>query len=526
MTEPPAADRHLRTLRQRIARKQFDDALLAARKYAERQPGNPNAHYYQGYCLMRLRKPWQAEAPLLKALAIDAHHAESLSLLGRCLVGQGRFQEALQTAKRSEQLESRNPEVWDAIGVVYGQLNEYAEAVRVFRRLRELRPDSARNLFNLAGMLNFCHETEEAEAVHLQALRMAPTQFLGYWNLSQMKKQTREDNHLALLRTQLQRHGEHPEGGIHLNLALAKELEDIGEYAESFAHLQAGMGRKRRQLKYSLEQDRRLLASIRDVFSPAFCQTEVAGSDNEEPIFILGMPRTGTTLLEQILGAHSEVFAAGELRNFFAAWVAQSRPRIERLTPLSAMAFGAQLDFARLGDDYVASTRPRTGHSRRFIDKMPNNFLYLGAIARALPKAKILHMTREPMDTCYANYKQLFGRGACPYSYTQEEMAGYYLLYRGLMTHWETCFPGRLCTVSYERLVADTAAETRRVLEFLELDWQPRCLQYHRLKQAVGTASTAQVRQPVYASSVRKWRRYEQQLQAMHTILIDAGIDC
>ncbi len=524
MTEPVAAERHLRALRQRIANKQFDAALVSARKYAERQPGNPNAHYYEGYCLMRLRKRWQAEAPLRRALAIDGRHAESLSLLGRCLVGQGRHREALETAKRSEELESRNPEVWDAIGVAYGELNEYADAVRAFRRVRELRPDSARNLFNLAGMLNFCHETEEAEAVHLQALRMAPTQFHGYWSLSQMRRQTRKDNHLSLLRDQLQCHGEHPEGGIHLNLALAKELEDIGEYAESFAHLQAGMVRKRRQLKYGLEQDRRLLACIRDVFSPAFCQTQAAGSDSEEPIFILGMPRTGTTLLEQILGAHSEVFAAGELRNFFAAWVAQARPRVERLTPLSAMAFGAQLDFARLGDDYVASTRPRTGREKRFIDKMPNNFLYLGAIARALPKAKILHMTRQPMDTCYANYKQLFGRTACPHSYTQEEMAGYYLLYRELMAHWETCFPNRLCTVSYERLVADAGAETRRALAFLGLDWQPQCLEYRRFRQAVGTASTAQVREPVYATSVGKWRCYEEQLAPMREILTATGI--
>ncbi len=516
----------MREMGRHIRAKRFDAALVTARALAELQPNNPAAHYWHGYCLMRLRKRWSAEAPLRQALSINDRHAESLSLLGRSLVGQGRFQEALQTAKQSEQLDSRNPEVWDSIGVVYGELNEYAEAARAFRRVRELRPDSARNLFNLAGMLNYCHETEEAEAVHLQALEVAPTQFLGYWTLSQFKTQTREDNHLPLLRAQLQRYGEHPEGGIHLNLALAKELEDIGEYAESFDHLQAGMQRKRRQLKYSLAQDQRLLARIREVFSRDFCQTEAAGSESEEPIFILGMPRTGTTLLEQILGAHSEVFAAGELRNFFAAWVSQARSRIERLTPLSVTAFGTELDFAKLGDDYVASTRPRTGREKRFIDKMPNNFLYLGAIARALPKAKILHMTREPMDTCYANYKQLFGRSACPYSYTQEEMADYYLLYEELMAHWEACFPSRLCTVSYERLVADTAAETRRVLAFLGLDWQPQCLEYHRLKQAVGTASTAQVRQPVYTSSVQKWRRYETQLQPMRAILREAGVDC
>ncbi|KAA1194330.1 tetratricopeptide repeat protein [Pseudohalioglobus sediminis] len=520
-----SAERHLRQLQQRVKLKQFDAALLSARKYAAAEPGNPAAHYWEGYCLMRLRKPQQAETPLRKALAIDAQHAESLSLLGRCLIGQGRHRDALETARQAETLASDNAEVWDAIGVVYGQLHEYQEAVRMFRRVRELRPDSARNLFNLAGMLNFCHEIAESEAVYREALRLEPTRFLSYWSLSQMKKQTAADNNIALLRAQLQRYASHPDGGLHLNLALAKELEDLGEYAQSFEYLQAGMANKRRRLKYDLEQDRRLFTTLQDTFSPAFCQRETAASDNGEPIFILGMPRTGTTLLEQIVGAHTEVFAAGELQNFFAAWVAQARSQLERVTPLATMACGAQLDFARLGDDYVASTRPRTGHSMRFIDKMPNNFLYLGAIALALPQAKILHMTRHPMDTCYSNYKQLFGRNACPYSYTQEEMAGYYLLYRDLMAHWESCFPGRICRVSYEQLVSDTENEARRVMDFLELDWQEDCLQYHRLKQAVGTASTAQVRQPVYTSSVQKWRCYEQQLQPMRDVLVAAGVE-
>jgi Tfp pilus assembly protein PilF len=511
--------RHLRKLKQRLDVKQFDAALLSANSYARAEPGNPMAHYWVGYCYMRLRQPAEAEEPLRRALSINGSHPESLSLLGRCLIGQGRHREALETARNAEALQSDNPEVWDAIGVVYGQLNEYADAARVFRRIQRLRPENSRNLFNLASMLNYCHETEEAEKIYRRALELYPTRFLNYWSLSQMKKQTIDDNNIDWLRARLARYAREPDAPLHINLALAKELEDIGDYASSFSHLEAGMNCKRARLEYMPEQDQRLFATIQRTFNREFCQREHTAADNAEAIFIVGMPRTGTTLLEQIIAAHSEVFAAGELQHFFAAWMSQARPQLPRISPEAAMAFGTSLDFRRLGEDYIASTRPRTGRTARFIDKMPNNFLYLGAIATALPRAKIIHMTRDPMDTCYANYKQLFGRSACPYSYTQVELAEYYRLYRNLMDHWEDCFPGRIYAISYEELVEDTETTAREVLARLELDWQPRCLEFHTLKQAVGTASTAQVRQPVYRSSVQKWRHYEAQLAPMREII-------
>ena len=236
------------------------------------------------------------------------------------------------------------------------------------------------------------------------------------------------------------------------------------------------------------------------------------------------MPRTGSTLLEQLIAAHPDVYAAGELHNFFASWIEQLKPSLRDITALDAVAAGGQLDFERLGRDYIQSTRPRTGHTARFIDKLPDNFLYVGAILKALPGARVIHMTRNPMDTCYAVFKQLFARNAHPYSYDQQEMASYYGLYRELMAHWHRCYPGAIFEVSYEALVQDTEKEMERVYDFLGLEWRSEYLEYRKKKQAVGTASTAQVRQPVYSSSLEKWRHYEQQLQPLKQSLVKNGI--
>ena len=284
------------------------------------------------------------------------------------------------------------------------------------------------------------------------------------------------------------------------------------------------MDERRRRIDYRTEDDRRLFDAVKQTFSPAFCQSPSPQEPNDEAIFIVGMPRTGSTLLEQLIAADPDVFAAGELRNFLAAWVQQLKPSMQQVTPIDVMAAGNRLDFARLGRDYIASTRPRTGHTARFIDKLPNNFQYVGAILKALPNARVIHMRRNPMDTCYAVYKQLFARNAHPYSYDQRELARYFILYRDLMDHWQHCFPGAIYDVHYESLVQDTPEVMQGVFDFLGLRWRQDYLEYHKKRQAVGTASTAQVRQPVYRSSVQKWRHYETQLQPLRQALEAAGL--
>jgi hypothetical protein len=247
---------------------------------------------------------------------------------------------------------------------------------------------------------------------------------------------------------------------------------------------------------------------------------------SNEPIFIVGLPRSGTTLVERILGSHSDVFAAGELNHFAAALVSGvlSRTGGRPLPRPELIAGSRELDFAALGADYLERTRPATSHRRRFTDKMPLNYLYCGLIRRALPNARIVHVRRHPMASCYAMFKTLFKDGY-PFSYDLNEIAQYYVGYRRLMDHWRQSMPGAIHDISYERLVRDLEGESRRLLSACGLEWQDSCLEFHRNPTATTTASAAQVRRPLYDSSLAQWRHYEQQLEPLRARLLAAGID-
>lgn len=508
---------HVRTQR-------FDLGLSLADAWRKELPQDANAHYWAGYCQMRSARVRAAEQSLRAGIDCEPKHAECQSLLGRSLFAQGRMKEALAAAEAAERLESQNPEVWDAVGVVYGNLGEYKRALQAFRRVEARRPKSARNLFNLASMLNFCDLPDAAERYYRKALSIQPTKFIAYWSLSQLRQQRLESNHIEWLLACHARFKEIPDARLYLSMALAKEYEDIEDYDQSFDWLKRGNEEKRARIDYDPEKDQRQFARIQAAFDQTLGAGEVLGYETREPIFILGLPRTGTTLLEQMLCGHEHVFAAGELQNFLAEMTRMARERVAGMKLSDLFDVARNLDFRELGKRYLDSTRPRTGELPRFIDKMPNNFLLLGAIARALPQAKILHLRRDPMDSCFSNYKQLFGANACPYSYRLEEMARYFGLYQRLMAHWRRTLPGRIYDVDYEALVSNPEGTLRGVFSHLELEWREQALQFHERSRPVGTASSAQIRRPVYASSVGKWRRYERHLQPLLSALREQSI--
>jgi hypothetical protein len=239
------------------------------------------------------------------------------------------------------------------------------------------------------------------------------------------------------------------------------------------------------------------------------------------------MPRTGTTLVQRILGSHSAVYSAGELSTFGLELTRLARATL-RPPPRSGPDFvagTAQLDFRVLGEAYIEKTKPMRDNSPHFIDKLPFNYLYAGLIHLALPHAKIINLHRHPMDTCYAVYKQLF-KDAYPFSYDLDELGQYYIAYHGLMQHWNEVMPGVMHTLRYEAVVADVEGEARRLLQFCELPWEDQCLRFYEDIQASTTASALQVRQPVYASSISKWHHYERQLEPLRIRLESAGINC
>jgi len=354
-------------------------------------------------------------------------------------------------------------------------------------------------------------------------IALAPADAQAWLNRSELRPQTPERNHLRDLERALAAANAGWSQEVPLRYALAKEYEDLGEYAQSWRHLSEGASLRRRHLQYDPRVDLATVDWIRKAFPPG--APAAGGAASAEPIFIVGMPRSGSTLVDRILGGHSQVYCAGELPDFAAAVVAAAEQRHGRRLPRQELiAASATLDFSAVGEDYLRRTRPRTGHRPHFTDKLPLNYLYCGLIARALPEARIVHVTRGPMATCFGLFKALFDRGY-PFSYDLCELADYYSGYRRLMDHWSAALPGRIIEINYERLVADPEAETRRLLDALGLPWQPRCLDFPENPAPVATASAAQVRRPIYQSAVSLWRNYQRELGPLAERLRAGGIE-
>ena len=408
------------------------------------------------------------------------------------------------------------------IGDLWVLLLDYAAAHACYERALSLAPQEPRYRFNRASVRRFLGDLAGAERDYDEYLKRAPADAQAYLNRSELRPQRAADNHIAQLEEALGKAHGNWQQEVPLRYALAKEYEDLQDWQRSWQNLHAGAQLRRRNLQYDLAADLKAMDQIRAAFAAAPAAT--GGSSSGEPIFILGMPRTGSTLIDRILGGHSQVFSAGELPDFGAAVVAAVQRRQGGALPRTQLINeSATLDFAALGDEYLRRTRPRTGHTPFFTDKLPLNFLYCGLIARALPRARMIHVRRGPLATCYSLYKVLFDRGY-PFSYDLAELADYYAGYRRLMAHWEQVLPGQLVEVEYGEFLAAPEAGARRLCEALGLPWEPEMLGFERNAAPVATASAAQVRRPLYAQSLTLWRHYARELEPLATRLRAAGI--
>ena len=411
-------------------------------------------------------------------------------------------------------------------GSILNKCEDVAGALKIFRQAQQLEPDNASVLFNLATSLRFLGQLEEAEEIINRVIEDCPENQQSVLFRADLKKQTPDSNHIADLEQRIERGANDWKGEMNLCYALAKEAEDVGDYEKSFRALTRGTTVRRRHLEYDINRDVSVLEDIRRHYCDAASCRPDTGFDCDQPIFLVGMPRTGTTLIERILAGHSAVISAGELHDFSSELVKEIH-RVSAGRPVAKedmVAASLQVDFARLGRNYVSAARQAlAGTPPRFVDKLPFNFLYCGLIHRSLPGARIIHVVRNPMDTCYAIYKTLFGQ-AYPFSYDLNELATYYIAYRKLMDHWHTMMPGLILDVAYEELIADTEQQARRLIDHCGLDWEPTCLEFHKSTAASTTASAVQVRQPIYASSIEKWRHYERHLAPLKARLAAAGL--
>ena len=395
----------------------------------------------------------------------------------------------------------------------------FAEAEQAAAAAVDADPANPALRYNLAAARTSAGHLREAEADFDALIAAHPHDYDAYYNRSTLRRQTPDSNHVDELRARLNVPLRNPMGKVSLNYALAKECEDLGRWDESFAALSHGAAARRKLMSYRVEDDVEAMSAIARVFSPECLATAPAADTRPGPIFVLGLPRTGTTLVDRILSAHSAVSSIGEVDDFPLVLSAATHgatgkgDRIER---------AGQIDFEALGQAYEFRARQRTP-SACFVDKTPSNFLYLGLIALALPHARIIHLRRHPLAAGHAILKTLFRMGY-PYSYDQRDLGRYIAAYHGLMAHWRTALPGRFIDLDYETLVSDPNATTRQLIASCGLDWDESCLDFQKhSSSAAATASAAQVREPVHTRSVSLWKHYEARLAPMRESLLASG---
>ena len=445
--------------------------------------------------------------------ALAAHAArradpDLLELIAKRLFGLGELQPALACATDPMVLGTRTVSTLAELGKLLSEHGFPGEALPLLERAQALGLDTP-VLGYLIGLCRvYTGEPDRAEAELLACLRAEPGMPLALWALGKLRLREGGDERVRQLRESIDRRGDgDPEAPL-LYYTLFAELDRRDQLAPAWDALARGMALRRRQTRYDAAADAALFDYLEKLHVPA---ATGEGAGGPRPVFIVGMPRSGTTLLERMLGNHFDIADAGELNDL----VRQLRYLCDQAGPPKldlALAQRAEgVDFAELGRRYLAHTQWRAQGKAVYTDKMPPNFLNVSYIVRALPQARILHMVRGPMDTCFSNLKEWFA-GAYPHSYQQEEMAEHFLRYRRLMAHWRTQYPDRILDVRYDELVTDSEAVLREVLAFCGLPWQEGLAAIEKRSGTVATASAAQVREPIHQRFLDQWRRYADHL--------------
>jgi tetratricopeptide (TPR) repeat protein len=438
----------------------------------------------------------------------------------------GRMAEAIEMTERVLQKAPAETRILMSAGSLYSRAEKYERSYELFRKALTKDPDNGQINYMAATSARFLGDLEKAEHYADAAVRLEPDNYEGLFLRSDVRTQTPENNHIAELEEKISRGVKGRENQFHHYYVLAKEYEDLGQYAKSFEARKAGADIRRKGMAYKVEHDLEVMETLQEVFSEEFFRKNTQeGCPESGPIFILGMPRTGTTLLERTISSHSQVTAAGELNelSLMIGNIVKGLAHNPKMSKTELVRKSSELDFRQLGQTYIDATRNLGRGAPYWIDKMPINFLYCGLIHLSMPKAKMINMMRHPMDTCYANFKMLFNAGS-PYSYSLDDLGNHYSAYYRLMQHWHRVIPGAIHTVHYEQLTANFEHEAREALAFCGLDWEDQVLEFHKNKAASTTASAAQVRRPIYTSSIQLWKNYEDQLEPLREVLESNGV--
>lgn len=498
-----------------------DEAIRCFNKALELNPAYAEAHCNLGMAFQDLGKLERAESCLKKALKLKPGLPEANNGLGEIFISIGRFEEAMTHIDRALRSKPDYSEAINNRGVLLNKKGKTEQAMEHFSRAVDIFPGNSKALMNLAITQEQTGNLRDAADTFRKVIKSRPDFADAHFLLAHLKNHRSTDEEIQAMQALFKREDSTVKQRIQLAFGLGYAFERRQKWEESFGYFQAGHRLKRETLPFNLSAQVQYFNSLEKTFNGAFVENHSdAGANDTRPLFIVGMPRSGTSLAEQILASHPQVHGAGEI-----GFLENSIRAIVKKTGVDYPMGCGMLDdraLRELGLTYLESLNSQSVHADYISNTTPTNFLHIGLIAVVLPDARIINCNRNPMDNCLSIFKQLLS-DAHAYSHDLEDLGAYYNLYRNLMGHWRQILPGRIYDLPYEALVADSEEEIRKLLDFCSLPFDEKCLTFHQTSRAVRTPSASQVHQPLYTDTIGLWKCYEEQLKPLQSVLEQTG---
>ena len=522
---PGFIDAHARLGHMLVAAGKHVDAIAHFLQVLAARPDDAPSHHSLGIVYRSEGRLAEAEACYRRALAIDPNYVEALTNLGNVLGAQGRLADAESSYRQALALNDGYAETHFNLGNMLRDQNRPLDAEQSYRHALKIAPRHLQALNNLGLCLKRQGRLDEARECFEAAIAIQPDFVQSHCNLAPLKTYADDDPHLALFENQGHRVALLPKTGQSSYwFALGKMREDVGRYDDAFAAYAQGNRCQHELFPHDEAREVALVQRLQSVFSEAFFANRAKPPHADKaPIFIVGMPRSGTSLIEQILSTYPGVYGAGELTELDNVVHSVGKSLGEREASYPDIIVNLSADeLRRLGQIYIDRVWRYAPQAERITDKMPANFLHIGMIHLMLPQARIIHAMRDPMDSCFSCYSRLFAGNNLDFAYRLETVGRYYVRYIQMMRHWQQVLPSdTVLDVRYEDMVTDTEGQARRLLAYLGLPWDERCLAFHQNQRVVRTASVAQVRKPIYRSSVARWKHFEAHLAPLLEIVKD-----
>lgn len=496
-----------------------DAAVTSYQQALERDPEFAECHNNLGNALADLGRLDEAVNSFKKAIALKPNLIEAYNNLGNALKASQRLSDAVVFYQQALAIKPDYFEAHNNLGNGLSDLNRMDEAIVSYKKALQINPGYVEAHNSLGLALKDLGRMDQAIASFEKAIAIQPDYAKAHANLSQMRKHTDGDGdgEVRAMAELYDRSDLPDDQRIHLAFGLARAYENLGQYGRAFECLSDGQRLQKVAVPFDLAKATRFFKLIEDMFDPNFLAKQAkSGFEDESPIFVLGMPRSGSSLVEQILASHPQVYGAGELKA-----VGELTRRMEKSAGESFPKAMGSVDpniFHELGASYIEMVRRLAPRIKFITDKMPANFLCIGFIATMLPRARFIHCLRDPMDTCFSIYKSQFSESH-DYSHNLASLGGYYLLYEELMAHWHRVLPDRIFDIRYEQLVQNSETEIRSMLDYCDLPFDKACLSFYKTDRVVKTASATQVRQPIYQNAIGFWKNYEDQLTPLQSAL-------